>query len=124
MLTQEELARALEAEVRRAGSQTHLAEKLGMTQSQISDYLRGRFKIEKMTIGTLFKLFPGARVKLCGESPPEPVAKSLEEQLRRIYRSLSAEEKVRCLSIVIAKYPEKINEERTPIQSGIPEEDF
>ena len=92
MLTQDDFTNALEAEIQKAGLQTALAEKLGMTQSQISDYLRGRFQIENMTIGNLFKLFPATRINLQGENTEEPVAKSLEEQLRSVYRHLSPDQ--------------------------------
>ena len=108
MLTQEDFKKALETEIQKAGSQTALAEKLGMTQSQISDYLRGRFPIEKMTIGNLFKLFPGTKIKLLGEEIEEPVAKSLEDQLLTVYRHLSPDQKVKCLAIVIAHFPEQV----------------
>jgi len=111
MLTQEEFTKALEAEIQKAGSQTALAEKLGMTQSQISDYLRGRFQIENMTIGNLFKLFPSTKIRLQGEEIEEPVAKSLEDQLLTVYRHLSPEQKVKCLAIVVAHFPEQIKEE-------------
>ena len=110
MLTQEDFKQALEAEIEKAGSQTALAERLGMTQSQISDYLRGRFQLENMTIGNLFKLFPCTKISLSGEIVEEPIARSLEEQLLTVYRQLSPEEKVKCLTIVAAHFPDKIKE--------------
>ena len=111
MLTQEDFKRALEAEIEKAGSQTALAERLGMTQSQISDYLRGRFQLENMTIGNLFKLFPCTKISLSGEIVEEPVARSMEDQLLSVYRQLSPEEKVKCLTIVVAHFPDKIKGE-------------
>lgn len=111
MLTQEEFTKKLEAEIQKAGSQTALAKKAGMTQSQISDYLRGRFQVENITIGNLFKLFPGTRIVLSGEETEEPVIKSLEEQLLAVYRHLTPEQKVKCLAIVIANFPDKIKED-------------
>lgn len=112
MLTQEEFRKALERAITQVGSQTALAEKLGMTQSQISDYLRGRFLIENITIGNLYKLFPCAKIDLSPEKYlAEPVAKSLEEQLFELYRSLSPEQQVKCYGIVVANFPEKLREE-------------
>ena len=111
MLTQEDFKQALEAEIEKAGSQTALAERLGMTQSQISDYLRGRFQLENMTIGNLFKLFPCTKISLSGKIVEEPIARSLEEQLFAVYRKLSPDQRVRCLAIVVANFPEMIKEE-------------
>lgn len=113
MLTQDEFKQALEAEIQKAGSQTALAEKLGMTQSQISDYLRGRFQVENITIGNLCKLFPNTQIKLSGTILEEPIAKSVEDQLLEVYRRLTPEEKVRCLAIVIANFPNKIKQRMT-----------
>ena len=110
MLTQDEFKLALEAEIRKAGSQTALAEKLGMTQSQISDYLRGRFQIENITVGSLYKLFPDTQIVLSGTNTAEPIEKSAEDQLLEIYRQLTPEEKVRCLAIVIANFPDKVKQ--------------
>ena len=113
MLTQDEFRLALEAEIRKAGSQTALAEKLGMTQSQISDYLRGRFLVENITIGNLYKLFSDTKIKLSGAILAEPIAKSVEDQLLEVFRRLTPEEKVRCLAIVIANFPDKIRKRMT-----------
>lgn len=111
MLTQEEFRKALETEIRKIGSQTALAEKLGMSQSRISDYLRGRFQIENMTVGTLFKLFSSAKIELQGEDITAPVEKSLEEQLFSVYRQLTPDQKVKCLTLIIAHFPEKVRGE-------------
>ena len=54
MLTQDEFRAALSKSIFEAGSQTALAERLGMTQCQLSDYLRGRFLIENMTLVNLY----------------------------------------------------------------------
>ena len=110
MLTQEDFKIALEAEIKKAGTQTALAARLGMTQSQISDYLRGRFQLKNMTLGNLFKLFPCAQISLSGIICAEPMAKSMEDQLLTIYRQLSPEEMVKCLTIVVANFPDIIKE--------------
>mgnify|MGYP005797847845 FL=1 len=60
----EEIVReALRQAVRRAGSQRALAESARMTQSRISDYLNGRFRIGNITLNTLCRLFPGMRIR-------------------------------------------------------------
>ena len=107
MLTQEDFRKALETEIQKAGSQTALAEKLGMTQSQISDYVRGRFPIEKMTVGNLFKLFPSTKINLLGDEIKDAVAKFLEDELLKVHRHLSPDQKVKCLAFVAAHFPEK-----------------
>jgi len=112
MLTQDEFAEAMRLEIDSAGSQAALAEKLGMTQSQISDYVRGRFQIKDITIGTLYRLFPNTIINLQGLSvAKEPIAKNLEEQLLEIYHGLTPEQKVKCFAMVAANFGEKIREE-------------
>ncbi len=111
MLAQDEFKKALENAIKQAGSQTLLAQRLGMTQSQISDYLRGRFQVENMTIGNLYKLFPNASITLEGVSRTDTVQQTLEDELLTLYRSLSPEQQVRCLAIVAANFPEKIKAE-------------
>jgi len=111
MLTQKELTESLKVLIDEAGSQTLLAEKIGMTQSQISDYLRGRFQVENITLGILYRMFPKTTIHLFGDSPDsnqEPVAKSLEEQMNAFFKKLSPAEQVRCFSVMIALFPEKV----------------
>lgn len=105
MITQEEFKFALEESIKEAGSQTELASRLGMKQSQISDYLRGRFPVENITIGMLFKLFPNTKINLRGVAQTEPIRQSLEDQLLHIYRHLTDTEKVKCLTIIAAHFP-------------------
>lgn len=108
MLTQDDFQSALAKSIKEAGSQIALAEKLGMTQSQISDYLRGRFPVENMTIGNLYRLFPATVIHLFGENvEKEPVAKSLEEQLFETYHSLQPDEQVRCFAMIMANFGKK-----------------
>ena len=114
MLTQEDFKKSLENAVKKAGSQTALAAARGMTQSQISDYLRGRFFIENITIGALYKLFPDAKIDLNVDreiEQAEPLAISLEEQLISLFRGLSPEQQVRCFAMVAANFGENIRKE-------------
>ena len=107
-------AEDIENAVKKAGSQTALAAARGMTQSQISDYLRGRFFIENITIGALYKLFPDAKIDLNVDreiEQAEPLAISLEEQLISLFRGLSPEQQVRCFAMVAANFGENIRKE-------------
>ena len=55
---QQQFISALREAIAEAGSQVELAKKIGMQQGRISDYLKGRYEFENMTVGTLLKLFP------------------------------------------------------------------
>ena len=66
---------ALQEAVRRAGSQTALAQRTGMNQSRISDYCRGRFAVENMTIGVLTRLFPKMLIDFFGEGNTKNISK-------------------------------------------------
>ena len=114
MLSEEYFKRALEEMIKQAGSQVALAQQRGLTQSQVSDYRRGRFRLENVTLGNLYKLFPNVRIDLVGIEPThevEPISQTMEEQLLTLYRSLSPEQKVQCFSIVVANFPEKVRKE-------------
>lgn len=113
MLSEEYFQSALEEMIKMAGSQVALAQQRGLTQSQISDYRRGRFRLENVTLGNLYKLFPNVQIDLVGttQGVVEPISQTLEEQLLTIYRSLSPEQKVQCFSIVVANFPEKVRKE-------------
>ena len=103
MLTQEELTRAMQQAIERAGSQTALASIATMTQSQISDYSRGRFQVENITIGVLQRIFPEMKILFFGQEPEpvlDPMSKIIESQLLAMFRKLSPEEQVRCFAMI------------------------
>lgn len=109
MLTQEEFAQALRREIAKAGTQSALAEKSGMRQSQISDYLRGRFQLREITVGTLYRLFPQLEIRLQSETDePEPASRNMEALLAELYRSLPPEQQVRCFALVMANFGKKL----------------
>jgi len=108
MLKQEEFSAALRKKISAAGSQSALAEKLGMTQSRISDYLRGRFQVHDITIGTLHKLFPEMEIDLHScEHSNEGMAEKMEEMLLKIYRSLPEDQQIKCFAMLLSNFGKK-----------------
>ena len=108
MLKQEDFAAALRREISAAGSQNALARKAGMKQSQISDYLRGRFQIKDIAIGTLARLFPELEIHLHKSVRSEgKVSENLEKMLLDLYRSLPEDQQVRCFAMIMAHFGQK-----------------
>lgn len=96
---------------KRAGGQVPLAEAAEMKQSQISDYLTGKTKIENMTLGTFAKIFPLAIINFFGESESaeiETESSVMEERLLTFFRRLSPADQADCLILFGSKYGESI----------------
>ena len=63
------IKKALEKAYRRAGTQTKLAAKAGLSQGGINEFLNGRAEIRNMTVGTLLKLFPDMEMRFFRNDP-------------------------------------------------------
>lgn len=75
----ENLRTALKKAVKKAGSQTALAKQSGMSQGQISDYLRGRYDLSCMSVGLIERLFPELKIIFFEDERLD--IKELEEEL-------------------------------------------
>ncbi|MPM52434.1 hypothetical protein SDC9_99193 [bioreactor metagenome] len=108
-----QLKEALRKAVKRSGSQTALAKAAGMNQSRISDYYRGRFAAENMTLGVLSRIFPDMRIDFFGDGEGEKISPEtgghlnlgpteLRELERRIRKSaaLTPEERLKFLDFL------------------------
>lgn len=111
MIVANDIHLALKELYKRVGTQSKLAELAGITQSTINAYLSGKAQIENMPIGVFLRLFRDAKIDFFGESTGDCSSDLMRKQLLAVFDSLPPEEKMRCLSIVIANFPDKIKEE-------------
>ena len=110
-MTEKDFSEALKEAYRRAGTQQRLADEIGLSQSTIAGYFSGRYSVGNMTVSTLVKIFPAMTVDFFGESTGDCSSDLMRKQLLAIFDSLPPEEKMRCLAMVIANFPDKIKEE-------------
>lgn len=109
---QQQFISALREAIAEAGSQVELAKKIGMQQGRISDYLKGRYEFENMTVGTLLKLFPDLDIVYYPKKTPKDnlIEQELEKQVMELFRGLSAEAKAKYVVMVSANFGEKIKD--------------
>lgn len=107
---------ALKEAVKRAGSQLRLAEQSGVSQGNINGFLNGKNKVENMTIGTFFRLFPEIEVNFFRDqrqtsstsTSPHTSSDSVEQRLYDFIGKLSPDEKIDCLMFLSAKFRDKL----------------
>lgn len=66
-MTEEILFSAIKEAVKKAGSQTKLAEQSGLTPGRISDYICGRKSLMNMSLATFFHIFPLVEIDFFGK---------------------------------------------------------
>ena len=98
---------ALKEACSRAGNQLGLANRSGLSQGQISDYLCGRRKIKNMTLGTLEKIFPELELSFFKDQNATAVD-PVESEIIQIVHSMSPSQKAYCLKIIAANFPDYI----------------
>jgi len=107
----EEIRQALIQEWRNGATQQEIADRAGLTNQHINNLLSGKRKVESMKLETLFKLFPGATIKLdrpqiAGDNAVQIQGNvSIAEESTVIDKilnddTLSAEEKVKVLKVL------------------------
>ena len=109
---QQQFISALREAIAEAGSQVELAKKIGMQQGRISDYLKGRYEFENMTVGTLLKLFPDLDIVYFPNKKQSEnlIEQELEKQVIELFRGLSAEAKAKYVVMVSANFGEKMKD--------------
>lgn len=110
-MTEHDIFLALKEAVERIGTQTALAQKAGISQSTIADYLRGRCAIGNMTITMLLRLFPDITMNFFGEEAKTSSAELRRNQLLKIFEPLSEAEQLAAIAMMAANFGEKIREE-------------
>lgn len=112
-MTESDLKIALKEAIKRAGTQTELARRAGFSQSTISDYLNGRCSVGNMTVTTLFRLFPDMVIDFFGNSTGNDGVDRCRKMLLSVFDKLSPDDQLRCLSIVIANFPEQVKQKES-----------
>ena len=111
MIVDNDIRLALKELYQRVGTQKKLAELAGITQSTINAYLSGKAQIENMPMGVFLRLFRDVKIDFFGESTGDCSIDLMRKQLLAVFDGLAPEDKMRCLTMVIANFPDKIKEE-------------
>lgn len=109
-MTENDFKIALDELYRREGTQKKLAALAGITQSTINAYLQGKAKIENMPLGVFIKLFRDMRIDFFGDLTGDGGVDRCRKMLLAVFDKLSPDDQLRCLSIVIANFPDQVKE--------------
>lgn len=114
-MTENEIFDALRTAYLRAGTQAALAQKAGISQGRVADYLNKRYSVGNMTVSTLIKLFPDMSIDFWGSDTfdEEP----MREELLEIFDSLGPRDRARCLALLAAHFGDKLREELPPVEA-------
>ena len=88
-MTEKDILIALQEAYRQAGTQVALAQRAGVSQGRIADYLNGRCSIGNMTVATLLKLFPEMSIDFFGGISGNMASDGMRSQLLEIFESLT-----------------------------------
>ena len=110
-MTEQDILDALREAYKRAGTQAALAEKAGVSQGRIADYLNGRCSVGNMTVATLLKLFPDMTVDFFGGQSACSSDNALRDELLEIFNSLDERNKIRLVAMAAANFGEKLRED-------------
>ena len=102
---------ALKEAVYRAKTQSALANKIGISQGTISDYLNGRCSIGNMTVTTLLRIFPNMVVDFFGGKTNQPDIDAMRDELLEIFYSLDSRAKAKLVAMAAANFGEKLRKE-------------
>ena len=93
-----------------AGNVHRLHLKTQVSEASLNRYRSGRQDIVNAPFFTLMQIFP--ELELCYFPPETPTEGDamLEERLLKMFRDLSKEEQIKCLTLVAAQFPERIKD--------------
>ena len=109
-MTEQDILDALREAYKRSGTQAALAEKAGVSQGRIADYLNGRCSVGNMSVSKLLKLFRDIRIDFFGDKTGDTGVDLIRKQLLEVFDTLSPADQMKCLSLVIANFPDKIKQ--------------
>jgi len=89
-----------------AGNVHRLHLKTQVSEASLNRYRSGRQDIINAPFFTLLQLFPELEIQYFTPKPEGDVM--LEDQMLKIFRGLSHEEQINCLTLIAAQYPERI----------------
>lgn len=106
----DDILKALRLAVNKAGSQTELANQSKISQGRISNYLNGTCSVGNMTIDTLFAFFPEMEITFFAKESL-PAEDHCLHEIINFAKGLTPEQRIKCLMLLSAHFPQKIIEE-------------
>ena len=110
-MTENDIITALKEAIKRAGTQTALAQRVGLSQGTISDYLNGRCSVGTMTVTTMLRIFPDMVIDFFGGKSANPADNALRDQLLEIFNSLDERGKIRMVAMAAANFGDALRKE-------------
>ena len=110
-MTENDIITALKEAIKRAGTQTALAQRVGLSQGTISDYLNGRCSVGNMTVTTMLRIFPDMVIDFFGGKSASEADNALRDQLLEIFNSLDERGKIRMVAMAAANFGEELRRE-------------
>lgn len=110
-MTEADIFNALQEAYRRAGTQSALAKRAGVSQGRIADYLNMRCSVGNMTVKTLLQLFPEIVIDFFGGKSANPADNALRDQLLEIFEALDERGKIRMVAMAAANFGEELRKE-------------
>ena len=89
-----------------AGNVHRLHLKTQVSEASLNRYRSGRQDIINAPFFTLLQLFPELDIQYFAPKPEGDVM--LEDRMLKIFRDLSHEEQINCLTLIAAQYPERV----------------
>ena len=110
-MTENDIITALKEAIKRAGTQTALAQRVGLSQGTISDYLNGRCSVGNMTVTTMLRIFPDMVIDFFGGKSANEADNALRDQLLEIFEALDERGKIRLVAMAAANFGEELRKE-------------
>ena len=107
MVDSQEIFSALQQLYEKEGTQAHLAELAGITQSTICAYLKGKAKVENMPVGVFLRLFRDMKIDYFGNEV-KAQEDAVQKELLAIYNKLDIAGKTRLLALAAANFGEEL----------------
>ena len=107
---------SLKQAIDEAGNMRKFSEQVGVEYSTINRFNSGRQDIGNMPLQTMMRLFPELRIFCFDRDYQQKIdiggsTVNLEAKMLEIFRGLSPEEQLRCITMVVANFPDKIKKE-------------
>jgi len=78
-----------------------------VSEASLNRYRSGRQDIVNAPFFTLLQIFPDIELRYFPPDPPEDDA-MLEERMVKMFRDLSKEERIKCLTLIAAQFPDRV----------------
>ena len=91
-----------------AGNVHRLHLKTQVSEASLNRYRSGRQDIVNAPFFTLMQLFPELEIKYFAPDSMHKPDITVEEQMIKMFRALSREEQISCLTMIAAQFPERV----------------